>query len=111
MKKRESRRTNLGVDDKLLATTDNITSTIVLFLVEFLELKFLLVIVDRSNHDDQSDGDENGDTFNPFDLRFGTAFRGTSRTGVSVGFNTDRLVNTKSEGNDGGDTQDDLKRS
>ena len=103
------RGTNLGVDDKFFATTNNITSSVVLFLIEFLELQFLLIIVDGSDHDDQCDSNEDSDTLNPFDLGFGTTFRGTSGTGVSVGFNTDRMIDTESERYDGGDTQDDLK--
>lgn len=103
------RQTDLGVDNEFFATTNNITSSVVLFLVEFLELQFLLIIVDGSDHDDQCDSDENSNTFDPFDLGFGTAFGGTSGTGVSVGFDTDRLIDTESEGNDGGDTQDDLR--
>lgn len=103
------RGTDLGVNDELFTATDNVTSSIILFLVEFLELQFLLIIVDGSDHDDQCDSDENSDTLNPFDLGFSAAFRGTSGTGVSVGFDTDRLIDTESEGHNGGDTQDDLR--
>jgi hypothetical protein len=100
--------TYLGVDDKLFATTNNITASVILLFVEFLELQFLLIIVDGTDHDDQSDSDKNGDTFNPFDLWFSTAFRGTTGTGVSMRFDTDGLIDTKSERDNGGNTQNDL---
>lgn len=72
-------------------------------------MQLLLIIIDGTDHDDQCDSDENSDTFDPFDLGFSATFRGTTGTGVSMGFDTDGLIDTESKGNDSGDTQDDLR--
>jgi hypothetical protein len=105
-------RTHLGVDSHPSSTSNTVDHPVVLLLVQFLELPLLLPIVDGSDQDDDGNSDKNGDTLDPFDLRFfatvrvGTSvFAGTSQFVVD----TDGLVDTEDKRDNGGDTQDDLR--
>jgi hypothetical protein len=71
-----------------------------------------LPIVDGSDQDDDGNSDKNGDTLDPFDLRF-FATSGVGATPFEVWdrvvVHTDGLVDTEDERDKGGDTEDDLR--
>ena len=91
-----------------VAVSDDLDGTIFTLSVEFLELTFFLVIGKRSDHDNNDDGDDNGDTLDPFErgdlATLGTAFVPDNVRGTSGG----SLVDTECEGNDSCDGQEDL---
>lgn len=105
-------QTDLGVDSHPSSTSNTVDHPVVLLLVQLLELPLLLPIVDGSDQDDDGNSDKNGDTLDPFDLRF-FATSGVVATPGEVFdrlvVHTDGLVNTEDEGDNGGDTQDDLR--
>jgi hypothetical protein len=105
-------RTDLGIDSHPSSTSNTVDHPVVLLLVQLLELPLLLPIVDGSDQDDDGNSDKNGDTLDPFDLRF-FATSGVVATPGEVFdrlvVHTDGLVNTEDEGDNGGDTQDDLR--
>jgi hypothetical protein len=105
-------QTDLGVDSHPSSTSNTVDHPVVLLLVQLLELPLLLPIVDGSDQDDDGNSDKNGDTLDPFDLRFFTTVRVGTSGHIHRGFfvvDTDGLVNTKDQRDNGGDTQDDLR--
>lgn len=105
------RGTDLGVDAHPDPASNTVDRPVVLLLVQLLELSLLLPIIDGTDHDDDKNGDQDGDTLDPFDLRGRTT--GFVETSGFTEFKrfvfyTDGLVDTEDKGNQGGDTQDDL---
>lgn len=65
-------------------------------------------IIDGTDEDDDGDGDENGDTFDPVDLGDGTTTVRSIGASDSVFTTAKRLVETESERDDSGDEQENL---
>ena len=96
---------NVSDIDDLFGTVSNaLDRSVLTLLVELFELAFLLPIVHRSDHDNNENGDDNSDTFDPFDVRsLAQSVRVFGRT-VTCDWrmvDTDGLVDTKGQRDDG----------
>lgn len=56
-----------------------------------------MIIVDRTDEDDNGDSGKNGDTLNPVNLGLGTSIDRVLGTGFAVFASTERLIETESE--------------
>ena len=83
---------------------------LLLLRVELAELALLLVIIDGSDEDDDGDGDGDGDSLDPVDLRCGAEVGRRAASGFELlRGRADVLVKAESEGDDGGDGEDELR--
>lgn len=99
---------DLNIDLLFPPITNYLDGTVILPLIQCAELSLFLPVIERTDENDNHNGDDDGETFHKVDTGMFTEALWCVATGFGRVLYADVLVDAKCQGNNSGDTEKNL---